>query len=79
MALLRVRNEADYLASNHTKQSLRPQPSLGAQIEALPLPRERFSPLADSGRFATADDQAHSVDIGAARRFSPNGKVWAPS
>jgi len=48
MALIRVRNEADYLASNHTKQSLRPQPSLGAQIEALPLPRERFSPLADS-------------------------------
>lgn len=46
MALIRVRNEADYLASNHTKQSLRPQQSLGAQIEALPLPRERFSPLA---------------------------------
>jgi phosphatidylglycerophosphate synthase len=46
MALIPVRSEVDYLASNHTKQSLRPQPSLGAQIERLPLPRERFSPLA---------------------------------
>jgi hypothetical protein len=46
MALVPVRNEADCLTSNHTKQSLRPQPSLGAQIEALSLPRERFSPLA---------------------------------
>lgn len=40
MAPVRVRNEADYLASNHTKQSLRPQSSSGAQIEALPLPRD---------------------------------------
>jgi len=47
MALIPVRSEADCLTSNHTKQSLRPQPSLGAQIEALPLPRERFSPLAE--------------------------------
>jgi hypothetical protein len=39
----------DYLASNHTKQSLRPQRPLGAQIEVT-LPRERFSPLAEIGR-----------------------------
>jgi hypothetical protein len=64
MALIRVRNEADYLASNHTKQSLRPQPSLGAQIEALPLPRERFSPLADSAISGpTAGDRVRLTEI----------------
>jgi hypothetical protein len=45
MALIPVRNEVDYLASNHTKQSLGPQRPLGAQIEDLRLPRERFTPL----------------------------------
>jgi len=49
MALIPVRSEVDYLASNHTKQSLRPQRPLGAQIEVT-LPRERFSPLADLRR-----------------------------
>ena len=49
MALIPVRNEAYCLTSNQTKQSLWPQPSLGAQNEGLPLPRERFSPMAVSG------------------------------
>jgi hypothetical protein len=42
-------------------------------------PRDRQL-LAESDRFATTtDDQAHSVEIGAARRSSPNGNIWSPS
>jgi hypothetical protein len=57
MALIRVRNDADCLTSKHTKQSLRPQPSLGAQIEA-PLPREWFSPLAVFDQIGRAENDA---------------------
>src|SRR6267154_1172541 len=49
MALLRLQNEAECLTSQHTKQNLRDQPFADARSK-LPLPRERFSPLADCGR-----------------------------
>src|ERR1700676_733442 len=43
MALLRLRNEADCLTSQHTKQNLRDQPPADPGSKP-PLPRERFSP-----------------------------------
>ena len=39
MALLRLRDEADCLTVQHTKQNLRPQPSPGAVNEATPTAR----------------------------------------
>src|SRR5579859_7843220 len=45
MALLRLRNEAECLTSQLTKQNLGGQPTADARSKP-PLPRERFSPLA---------------------------------
>ena len=69
MALIPVRNEAYCLTSNHTKQSLWPQPSLGAQNEGLPLPRERFSPLCGSRRRPELD-VSHCACNGSGSRLS---------
>src|SRR5919201_5330256 len=48
MTGLRSRNEADYLASQRTNRARRPHLYLGARTKP-PLPRERFSPLAEGG------------------------------
>src|ERR1700674_4247297 len=53
MALLRLRNEADCLTSQHTKQNLRDQPPADPGSKP-PLPRERFSPSTPRRRWRSA-------------------------
>src|ERR1035441_9810336 len=49
MTEFRLQYEADRLASQHTKQSLRTQLTYPTRSKT-PLPRERFSPLTRCGR-----------------------------